>query len=54
MPQTIIIDEIGTEPKAMAANTISQHGIQLVITVHGMTIENLIKNPYLDMLVEGV
>lgn len=54
MPQTIIIDEIGTELEAMAASTISQRGIQLVGTAHGMTIENLIKNPSLEMLVGGV
>ena len=54
MPQTVIIDEIGTEPEAMVASTISQRGIQLVGTAHGMTIENLIKNPSLEMLVESV
>jgi len=54
MPQTVIIDEIGIEPEEMADSTISQHGIQLVGNAHGMTIENLIKNPSLEMLVEGV
>ena len=54
MPKKVIIDEIGTEPEAMAASTISQREIQLVRTAHGMTIENLIKNPSLEMLVEGV
>ncbi|XP_074301714.1 protein SEEDLING PLASTID DEVELOPMENT 1-like [Silene latifolia] len=45
MAQVIVIDEIGTKLEAMAASTISQRGIQLVATAHGITIDNLIKNP---------
>eukprot|EP01018_Ginkgo_biloba_P000243 Gb_33353 [translate_table: standard] len=54
MPQTIVIDEIGTELEALAASTIAQRGIQLVGTAHGNTIENLIKNPSLEILVGGI
>ncbi|XP_047334013.1 protein SEEDLING PLASTID DEVELOPMENT 1-like [Impatiens glandulifera] len=54
MPQAIVIDEIGTKLEAMAASTIAQRGIQLVATAHGITIENLIMNPALEMLVGGV
>ncbi|KAK9088992.1 hypothetical protein Scep_028074 [Stephania cephalantha] len=54
MPQAIVIDEIGTKLEAMAASTIAQRGIQLVATAHGVTIENLIMNPSLEMLVGGV
>jgi hypothetical protein len=54
MPQTIVIDEIGTKLEAMAASTIAQRGIQLVATAHGVTIENLIMNPSLEMLVGGI
>ncbi|KAG8076771.1 hypothetical protein GUJ93_ZPchr0006g42899 [Zizania palustris] len=54
MPQAIVIDEIGTKLEATAASTIAQRGIQLVATAHGITIENLIMNPSLDMLVGGV
>jgi len=54
MPQTIVIDEIGTELEALAAGTIAQRGVQLVGTAHGMTVENLIKNPSLQMLVGGI
>lgn len=54
MPQVIVIDEIGTKLEAIAASTISQRGIQLVATAHGITIDNLIKNPALDMLVGGI
>ncbi|XP_020537012.1 protein SEEDLING PLASTID DEVELOPMENT 1 isoform X2 [Jatropha curcas] len=54
MPQVIVIDEIGTKLEAMAASTIAQRGIQLVATAHGVTIENLIVNPSLEMLVGGI
>ncbi|CAI0442584.1 unnamed protein product [Linum tenue] len=54
MPQTIIIDEIGTELEALAASTIAQRGVQLVGTAHGMTIDNIIKNPSLQLLVGGI
>ncbi|KAJ7948719.1 P-loop containing nucleoside triphosphate hydrolases superfamily protein [Quillaja saponaria] len=54
MPEVIVIDEIGTKLEAMAASTIAQRGIQLVATAHGVTIENLIINPSLEMLVGGI
>ncbi|CAI9088764.1 OLC1v1023188C1 [Oldenlandia corymbosa var. corymbosa] len=54
MPQVIVIDEIGTKLEALAASTIAQRGIQLVATAHGVTIDNLVMNPALDMLVGGV
>ena len=54
MPQAIVIDEIGTKLEAMAASTMAQRGIQLVATAHGVTIENLIMNPSLEMLVGGI
>ncbi|XP_077251157.1 P-loop containing nucleoside triphosphate hydrolases superfamily protein isoform X3 [Tasmannia lanceolata] len=54
MPQVIVIDEISTKLEAMTASTIAQRGIQLVATAHGVTIENLIVNPSLEMLVGGI
>ena len=54
IPQVIVIDEIGIELEAIAAGTIAQCGVQLVGTAHGMTVENLIKNPSLQMLVGGI
>ncbi|KAK9070262.1 hypothetical protein SSX86_010662 [Deinandra increscens subsp. villosa] len=54
MPQTIIIDEIGTELEALAASTIAQRGVQLVGTAHGVTIDSIIKNPSLQILVGGI
>ncbi|EFJ29237.1 hypothetical protein SELMODRAFT_410877 [Selaginella moellendorffii] len=54
MPETIVIDEIGTELEAAAAVTIAQRGVQLVATAHGTSVENLIKNPSLEILVGGI
>ncbi|GLJ22281.1 hypothetical protein SUGI_0419260 [Cryptomeria japonica] len=54
MPETIVIDEIGIELEALVASTIAQRGIQLVGTAHGMTMENLIKNPSLEILIGGI
>ncbi|XP_072952434.1 protein SEEDLING PLASTID DEVELOPMENT 1 [Typha angustifolia] len=54
MPEVIIIDEIGTELEAMAASTIAQRGVQLVGTAHGVTIDSIIKNPCLQILVGGI
>ncbi|CAA2967078.1 AAA+ ATPase domain containing [Olea europaea subsp. europaea] len=54
MPQTIIIDEIGTELEAMAASTIAQRGVQLVATAHGITVESIMKNPALQILIGGI
>jgi stage III sporulation protein SpoIIIAA len=54
MPQVIIIDEMGTEPEAMAARTIAERGVQLIATAHGNTLENLVLNPTLSDLVGGV
>ncbi|XP_052163771.1 protein SEEDLING PLASTID DEVELOPMENT 1 isoform X1 [Oryza glaberrima] len=54
MPEVIVIDEIGTELEAMAASTIAQRGVQLVGTAHGVTIESIIKNPCLQVLVGGI
>lgn len=54
MPEVIIVDEIGTEAEAVAARTIAERGVQLIGTVHGNTLENLVMNPTLSDLVGGV
>src|SRR5210317_1248571 len=54
MPQVIVIDEIGTELEALAARTIAEKGVQLVVTTHGNCLENLIKNPSLSDLIGGI
>jgi len=54
MPEVIVIDEIGTEQEALAARTIAERGVQLIATVHGNTLENLVSNPTLSDLVGGI
>lgn len=54
MPEVIVIDEIGTELEALASSTIAQRGVQLVATAHGVTIESIMKNPSLQILVGGI
>ena len=54
MPEVIVIDEIGTEQEALAAAAIAERGVQLIATVHGNTLDNLVSNPTLSDLVGGV
>jgi stage III sporulation protein SpoIIIAA len=54
MPQTIVVDEIGTLLEADAARTIAQRGVQLIATAHGHALANVLKNPSLVGLVGGV
>jgi stage III sporulation protein SpoIIIAA len=54
MPESIIIDEIGTELEALAARTIAERGVQLVGTAHGTSLENLMLNPTLSDLIGGI
>ena len=54
MPEVIIIDEIGTELEALAAQTIAERGVQLIGTAHGNFLGSLIKNPTLADLVGGI
>lgn len=53
-PQVIVIDEIGTQAEADAANTIAERGVVLVATAHGISLENVIQNPLLSDLVGGI
>lgn len=54
MPEVIIIDEIGTELEALAAQTIAERGVQLIGTAHGTFLGSLIKNPTLSDLIGGI
>eukprot|EP00871_Galdieria_phlegrea_P004002 jgi/Galph1/4602/GphlegSOOS_G3245.1 len=54
MPEVIIIDEISTELEALAARTIAERGVQLIGTVHGNNLENLIRNSILSDLIGGI
>lgn len=54
MPETVVIDEIGTEAEAFAARTIAERGVQLIGTAHGNSLENLLMNPTLSDLIGGI
>jgi stage III sporulation protein SpoIIIAA len=54
MPEVIVIDEIGTAQEALAARTIAERGVQLIATVHGNTLENLMLNPTLSDMIGGI
>ncbi|HKV38529.1 MAG TPA: R3H domain-containing nucleic acid-binding protein [Blastocatellia bacterium] len=54
MPEVIVIDEIGTAQEALASRTIAERGVQLIATVHGNTLENLMLNPTLADLIGGI
>ena len=41
-PDVIIVDEISTPQEVEAARTISQRGVQLIATVHGRTLPEVI------------
>jgi len=53
-PEVIIVDELGTVAEVEAARTIAERGVRLISTVHGTTLENLIANPSMNILVGGV
>lgn len=53
-PSTVIVDEISTEQEAEAARTISQRGVQLIATVHGRSIAELINDKERSGLLGGV
>jgi len=53
-PEVIVIDEIGTSKEVESARTISQRGVSLVATAHGINMSSLLKNPTLLPLVGGV
>jgi len=54
MPEVVVIDEIGRLEETLAARTIAERGVQLIATVHGNTLDNLLANPTMSDLVGGV
>ncbi len=54
MPEVVVIDEIGRVEEAQAARTIAERGVQLVATVHGNTLDNLLANPSMSDLIGGI
>lgn len=54
MPEVIVIDEIGRLEETLAARTIAERGVQLIATVHGNTLDNLLANPAMSDLIGGI
>ncbi len=54
MPEVIVIDEIGRTEESLAARTIAERGVQLIATVHGNTLDNLLANPSMSDLIGGI
>jgi len=54
MPEVIVIDEIGRVEETLAARTIAERGVQLIATVHGNTLDNLVANPSMSDLIGGI
>lgn len=52
-PEYLIIDEIVSAAEAQAAWSISQRGVRLIATCHGETLEGLLQNQDLKLLVGG-
>lgn len=53
-PQTVVIDEIGTEEEVDAVRDISSRGIQLVASAHGAGISDILSSPILMKLMGDV
>lgn len=53
-PQVIIIDEIRDLDEAKSARSIAERGVQLIATAHGNTLENLMMNGSLVMLIGNI
>lgn len=53
MPEVVVVDEISLQQEANAAKTIAERGVQLLATAHGDTLENILSNPPLSILVGG-
>ena len=54
MPEVVVIDEIGRMEETLAARTIAERGVQLIATVHGNTLDNLLANPSMSDLIGGI
>ena len=53
-PHVVIIDEISTREEAMAAQTISQRGVQIIATAHGNCVEDILNNKGIHDVIGGV
>ena len=53
-PDVILVDEISTYLESRACQTIAERGVRLIGTAHGLTYENIVRNPALNQLVGGI
>lgn len=53
-PQVLIVDEISDVREVEAVRTVTRRGIQLLGTVHGCTLEDVMNNPTLNYLLGGI
>lgn len=44
-PEVIVVDELGGQKEVAACQSIGERGVQLIATVHGNTIEDVMDNP---------
>jgi stage III sporulation protein SpoIIIAA len=51
MPEVLVVDEISDIAEANAARTTSERGVQLLATVHGNTLENVMNNTPISIVV---
>lgn len=52
-PEVVVIDEVSTYDECQACQTIAQRGVNLIATVHGLSLETLILNPDVNGLIGG-
>lgn len=43
-PEVIVVDELGVKKEMIACQSIGERGVQLIATVHGITIEDVMNN----------
>ena len=53
MPEVIVVDEIGTKLEAQAVADVSQRGVKIVATAHGIELADILRNPELSRLMGG-
>eukprot|EP01090_Pellita_catalonica_P012686 TRINITY_DN2826_c0_g1_i1.p1 TRINITY_DN2826_c0_g1~~TRINITY_DN2826_c0_g1_i1.p1 ORF type:complete len:410 (-),score=71.02 TRINITY_DN2826_c0_g1_i1:41-1249(-) len=52
-PEVLIVDEMGTPAEALAARSIAQRGVQLILTAHGSSLTDLLESPVLREVLGG-
>lgn len=52
--QVIVVDELASSADVAAVKSVAQRGTIMVASVHGLTIQGLLKNPELNTLLGGI